>query len=75
MSENPVAGAAVAMASCPGGMARQFRVQVWNCETPSHWKLVESFSDLSQACCRAEELQLAGEQIRVVACRALPTAA
>ena len=69
-----LAGAA-SMASCPGGMARQFRVQVWNCEAPSHWQLVESFADLSEACSCAERLQDAGEQIRVVACRNLPTAA
>jgi len=55
-------------------MARQFRVQVWNGETPSHWKLVGSFADLRDACRCAEQLQDAGEQIRVVACR-LPTAA
>jgi hypothetical protein len=73
MLEQVAAGAA-SMASCPGGMARQFRVQIWNCETPSHWKLVESFADLSEACSCAERLQIAGEQIRVVACN-LPTAA
>jgi len=74
MSEKQLTGAA-SMASCPGGIARQFRVQIWNAETPSHWKLVESFADLSDACSCAERLQDAGEQIRVVACRGLPTAA
>lgn len=74
MTDHAGPGAA-SMASCPGGMARQFRVQIWNCETPSHWKLVESFADLSQACSCAEQLQDAGEQIRVVACQGLPTAA
>ena len=73
MSEQSAAGAA-SMASCPGGMARQFRVQVWNPETPSHWKLVESFTELGDACSCAERLQDAGQQIRVVACN-LPTAA
>ena len=73
MLEQRAAGTA-RMASCPGGLARQFRVQIWNCETPSHWKLVESFSDLGEACSCAERLQDAGEQIRVVACK-LPTAA
>jgi hypothetical protein len=73
MSEQSAQGAA-RMASCPGGMARQFRVQIWNCETPSHWKLVESFADLGEACSCAERLQDAGEQIRVVACK-LPAAA
>jgi hypothetical protein len=61
--------------NCPGGIARQFRVQIWNGETPSHWKLVGSFQDLSEASACAEKLMLAGEQTRVVACRTLPTAA
>jgi len=74
MSEQTAAGAA-SMASCPGGMARQFRVQIFSGETPSNWKLVDSFADLSDACSCAERLQDAGEQIRVVACRSLPTAA
>ena len=73
MSMNVVSGAA-SMASCPGGMARQFRVQIFSAEIPSHWQLVESFADLSEACSCAERLQDAGEQIRVVACK-LPTAA
>jgi hypothetical protein len=56
-------------------MARQFRVQVRDDETPSHWKLAGSFADLSEASTCAEQLQAAGEETRVVACRALPTAA
>ena len=61
--------------SCPGGMAKQFRVQVWNGETPSHWKLVGSFDNLDLASACAEREMLAGEQTRIVACRSLPTAA
>ena len=66
---------AVIAASCPGGMARQFRVQIRDDEAPSHWRLAGSFADLSEASTCAQELQAAGEEIRVVACRALPTAA
>jgi len=62
-------------ASCPGGMARQFRVQVASAETPSSWKLVGAFRDLGQAGQCAASLQKAGYQTRVVACSALPTAA
>lgn len=67
--------AAVISASCPGGMARQFRVQIRDDETPSHWKLAGSFADLSEASTCAEQMQAAGKEARVVACRALPTAA
>lgn len=66
---------AASMASCPGGIARQFRVQIFSSDTPSHWKHVGSFADLRDACRCAEALQDSGEQIRVVACRNLPTAA
>ena len=65
----------IVAASCPGGMAPQFRVQIWNDETPSHWKLMGSFQELSEASECADRLILAGEQTRVVACRTLPTAA
>ena len=75
MTEYDGTSGAVISANCPGGMARQFRVQVWNGETPSHWKLVGSFHELSQASACAELMMLAGEQTRVVACRTLPTAA
>lgn len=61
--------------NCPGGVARQFRVQIWNGETPSHWKQVGSFDNLEQASACAEREILAGEQTRIVACRSLPTAA
>lgn len=62
-------------ASCPGGMARQFRVQVASSETPSNWKLVGAFRDGEQAGRCAAGFQQAGHQTRIVACRALPTAA
>ena len=68
-------GEAIISASCPGGMARQFRVQVGSAETPSHWKLIASFRDAQTAGEVAVRLSKAGQQTRVVACRALPTAA
>jgi hypothetical protein len=67
--------AAFISASCPGGMARQFRVQVASNETLSQWKLVGSFSDVEKASRCAAELEQAGQQARIVACRNLPTAA
>jgi hypothetical protein len=66
---------AVVGVSCPGGMARQFRVQVCSSESPSHWKLAGSFRDVEGASECARRLARAGAQTRVVACRALPTAA
>jgi hypothetical protein len=74
MNQEALSGELVT-ANWPGGMAPQFRVQIWNGETPSHWKLVGSFHELSEANACAEEQMLAGEQTRVVACRTLPTAA
>ena len=64
---------AVAVA-CPGGIARQFRVQVREAAAASTWKLVGSFSDSisAQACADAE--QSGGRLTRVIACRLLPTA-
>ncbi len=67
--------AAVIAASCPGGMARQFRVQIRDDEAPSHWKLAGSFADWDEASSCAEQLEAAGAETRVVACRSLPTAA
>jgi hypothetical protein len=61
--------------SCPGGIARQFRVQVTSSETSSHWKLVGSFRDARQASDCAARLQTAGQKARIIDCRALPTAA
>lgn len=62
-------------ACCPGGMARQFRVQVESPETLSHWKLAGTFGDADAARRYAADLQQAGQHTRVIACRALPTAA
>ena len=62
-------------ASCPGGMARQFRVQVESDEMLSHWKLVGSFGDVDDARRCAAQLEKAGQHARIVACRSLPTAA
>jgi hypothetical protein len=75
MSSGHVASQLVSAASCPGGMARQFRVQVASVETPSSWKMVGSFRDAGQAHQCAAHLQQAGKRARVVDCRALPTAA
>ena len=61
--------------SCPGGMARQFRVQVQSNETPSQWKLIGAFRDRRQAGQCAAEHAESGQKTRVVACSALPTAA
>jgi len=66
---------AVIAVSCPGGMARQFRVQVESGETPAGWKLVGSFRDQRQAGECAAKCQKAGQKTRVVACIAMPTAA
>jgi len=75
MSTKPAANQLVTAASCPGGMARQYRVQVASVETPSSWKLVGSFRDATKARQCAAMLQQAGTRARVVDCRALPTAA
>jgi hypothetical protein len=61
--------------SVPGGMARQYRVQVRDVQAAPQWRLVGNFGNANQACDRAVELTLLGQQARVVACRALPTAA
>ena len=61
--------------SCPGGMARQFRVQVQSNETPSQWKLIHTFRDRRQAGQCAAEHARGGQKTRVVECGALPTAA
>jgi len=68
-------GGAVVSVSCPGGMARQFRVQVQSTDTPTGWKQVGSFCDQRQASECAARYQKAGQKTRIVACSALPTAA
>jgi hypothetical protein len=75
MSQNNVPGGTVVSVSCPGGMARQFRVQVHSAETSSRWKLVGSFRDRAQARECAERLRRDGQQSRVIDCCTLPTAA
>jgi hypothetical protein len=67
--------AEIVSASCPGGMARQFRVQVESDETLSRWRLAGSFGDAEAARRFAATLSAAGQHPRVIACRALPTAA
>ncbi len=67
--------AGIVSVSCPGGMARQFRVQVESDETLSHWKLAGSFGDAEEARKCAAALEEAGQHARVIACRNLPTAA
>ena len=52
-------------ASCPGGIARQFRVQVASGETPSNWKLVGSFRDGRKAGECAARHEQAGQTTRV----------
>ena len=61
--------------SCAGGMARQFRVQVCDRQQPGQWSLVGSFRDQAAAGECAREQTQSGRQVRVVACRSLPTAA
>ena len=61
--------------SCPGGLARQFRVQVASEAMASKWALVANFADGDKAAACAEGLRLRGDVTRVVCCRALPTAA
>ena len=61
--------------SCAGGMARQFRVQVLGQANLPQWSLVGSFRDGQVAEKVAAGLSRSGQQVRVVACRSLPTAA
>ena len=75
MSENDGnAGPAVLAVACPGGMARQFRVQVRDERMPGLWQLVGSFRDAGEAHAAVQRLEKAGTPARVVECRALPTA-
>lgn len=75
MAQSSSSQVALVAASCPGGMARQFRVQVASGETASRWKLVGSFRDKGAARLCADRLQQAGTRARVIACKSLPTAA
>ena len=75
MTNQDTDSSAVVAVSCPGGMARQFRVQVESGETPSSWKLVGSFRDKRLAGECAARYQKAGQKARVIAYISLPTAA
>jgi len=75
MSENDVCeGPAVMAVACPGGMARQYRVQTRDERTPNLWQLVGSFREAGEAQAAVERLAKAGTPARVVECRTLPTA-
>ncbi len=75
MAQQNLNHGAVIAVSCPGGMARQYRVQVQSTDTPAGWKQVGSFRDRRQASECAARHQKAGQNTRVVVCSALPTAA
>jgi hypothetical protein len=68
-------GEVVLSAACPGGMARQFRVQVRDEVTASHWRLVGCFREAWAAEAAVERLAESGAAVRVIDCRMLPTAA
>lgn len=61
--------------SCPGGIARQFRVQVAGTDGPLAWQLVGAFRQRAEAEKCVAALKPISSRIRVVECRALPTAA
>ncbi len=73
-SDGPAGGPVLAVA-CPGGMARQFRVQVRDEATASRWRVVGSFREVWAAEAAVERLVESGTPARLVQCRALPTAA
>ncbi|MCU0877885.1 MAG: hypothetical protein MUF06_08890 [Pirellulaceae bacterium] len=59
--------------ACPGGMARQLRVQVPDESTPSRWRHVGSFRDSRTAAELATRLRKSGTMARIVRCNHLPT--
>jgi hypothetical protein len=61
--------------SCPGGIARQYRVQTAAPEAPAAWQLAGSFRDATTAYHCAKQLAELGQHTRIIACRNLPTAA
>jgi hypothetical protein len=61
--------------NCPGGMACQYRVQYFDGASESRWKLHASFRDPHHAQQCLDELQSRGITARLIAYRALPTAA
>jgi hypothetical protein len=75
MSNSAQPGTVMVAASCPGGMARHFRVQVASTQTPSQWQLAASYRCGRAAAEAARQLASAGAAARVVAYSALPTAA
>ena len=75
MSKHDEHSRSLVAVSCPGGPARQFRVQVASGETPSTWKLVECFGEAAKADQCADKLTRDGLVARIVACTSLPTAA
>jgi len=60
--------------SCPGGMAPEYRVQVQGGQSP-RWQHAASYATLRQARECAARLLEGGHTARIIACRALPTAA
>lgn len=64
----------VAAVSCPGGLSTQYRVQTLAMWPKAAWQLAASFRDAVQAGRYARELELAGQRVRIVAWRHLPTA-
>lgn len=70
-----VGGVMLLSVSCPGGMAKQYRVQVCDTDSPNHWSLAGSFRNPSDAGACTQRLMDAGRQARIVECRSLPTAA
>jgi hypothetical protein len=62
-------------ASCPGGMAAQYRVQVASNDCAAPWKLVAAFRKRTDAAHCQAQLSAAGHRVRIIACQSLPTAA
>jgi hypothetical protein len=61
--------------SCPGGIARQYRVQTATPDAPQAWQLAGSFRDVATAYRCASQLADSGQHTRIIACTNLPTAA
>ena len=60
--------------NCPGGLARQYRVQQHDPCSASGWRLYASFREQWHAQQCLEDLQCRGIQARIVAYSSLPTA-
>lgn len=61
--------------NCPGGLASQYRVQYYDLASESRWQLHASFRDPRRAQQCLDDLQARGITARLIAYRALPTAA